>query len=178
LGRVVSFAIIFPVMVPAPEEQKVLDALAALGIAWERHDHPPVFTVEQAEQHWTNIPGLHVKNLFLRNDRGNRHYLIILDGAKKADLRGLARLLSEDRFSFASAERLKRCLGVDPGSVSAFSLINDPDKAVQVVVDEDVGKAEWVSFHPNVNTSTLTIRTVDFSKFLAWTGHHVRYLAF
>ena len=165
-------------MVPPPEEQKVLDVLAGLGVAWERHEHPSVFTVEQAELHWTNIPGLHVKNLFLRNDRGNRHYLIILDGAKKADLRGLARLLSEDRFSFASAERLKRCLGVDPGSVSAFSLINDPDKAVQVVVDEDVRKAEWVSFHPNVNTSTLTIRAGDFEKFLAWTGHEVRWLVF
>jgi len=165
-------------MVPPPEEQKVLDVLAELGIAWERHEHPPVFTVAQAELHWTNIPGLHVKNLFLRNDRGNRHYLVILDAAKKADLRALARLLSEDRFSFASAERLKRCLVVDPGSVSAFSLINDPGKAVRVVVDGDVRKAEWVSFHPNVNTSTLTIQTGDFEKFLAWTGHEVRWLVF
>jgi Ala-tRNA(Pro) deacylase len=165
-------------MNPSPDEQKVLDVLQQLGIPWERHEHPPVFTVEQAEVHWQGISGLHVKNLFLRNDRGNRHYLVILGTSKKVDLKVLAKLLGEDRFSFASAERLKRCLGVEAGSVSAFSLINDTDRAVDVVIDEDLKSADRVGFHPNDNTATLTVRSADFLKFLAWTGHRVRFLRF
>ncbi len=165
-------------MEPGPEERKVLNVLSELGIPWERHEHPPVFTVEEAELHWKGISGLHVKNLFLRNDRGNRQYLVILAAAKKADLRSLARLLGEERFSFGSASRLKRCLGVDPGSVSAFSLINDRDKAVEVVLDEDLRTSERVNFHPNVNTATVTIRSDDLFRFLAWTGHRVHFLNF
>jgi len=165
-------------MNPSPDEQKVLDVLQKLGIPWERHEHPPVFTVEQAEVHWQGISGLHVKNLFLRNDRGNRHYLVILGTSKKVDLKVLAKLLGEDRFSFASAERLKRCLGVEAGSVSAFSLINDGGRAVEVVIDEDLKIADRVGFHPNDNTVTLTIRSSDFLKFLAWTGQRVRFLRF
>ena len=160
-------------MDPGPEEKKVCDVLSELGLAWERHEHPPVFTVEQAELHWTDLRGLHLKNLFLRNDRGRHHYLVILEASKKVNLRALAKLLGEDRFSFASAERLKKYLGVDPGSVSAFNLINDREHAVTVVVDEDLQGADWVSFHPNVNTSTLTLSWSDFAKFLAWTGHKV-----
>ncbi len=165
-------------MEPSPEEQKVLDFLEELRITWERHEHPPVFTVEQAEVHWMGIPGLHLKNLFLRNNRGNRQYLVIVEISKKVDLRVLARLLAEDRFSFGSADRLKRCLGVDPGSVSVFNLINDPGHAVEVVLDEDLRTAEFVNFHPNVNTVTLTIRGTDLEAFLSRTGHHVRYLKF
>ncbi len=165
-------------MEPDPAEQKVLDFLKEMGIAWERHEHPPVFTVEQAEVHWKDIRGLHLKNLFLRNNRGNRQYLVVVEMSKKVDLKFLARLLHEDRFSFGSADRLKRCLGVDPGSVSALNLINDPGHAVEVVLDEDLRTAEFVNFHPNVNTVTLTIRGADFQAFLARTGHHVRYLNF
>jgi Ala-tRNA(Pro) deacylase len=165
-------------MTPSPDEQKVLDVLRQLGIPWERHEHPPVFTVDQAEVHWQGISGLHVKNLFLRNDRGNRHFLVILGTSKKVDLKVLAKLLGEDRFSFASAERLKRCLGVEAGSVSAFSLINDADRAVEVVIDEDLKTADRVGFHPNDNTVTLTIRSADLMKYLGWTGLRVRYLKF
>ena len=165
-------------MTPGPEEQKVLDVLRSLGIAWERHEHPPVFTVEQAEVHWREISGLHVKNLFLRNDRGNRHYLVVLAASKKVDLKALAKLLSEDRFSFASAERLKRWLGVDPGSVSVFSLINDEAKGVEVVLDEDLQTADRAAFHPNDNRVTLVVNSTDLARFLAWTGHRVRYLRF
>jgi len=165
-------------MAPSPAEQKVLDVLRQLGIPWERHEHPPVFTVEQAEVHWRDIDALHVKNLFLRNDRGNRQYLVILGTSKKVDLKVLAKLLGEDRFSFGSAERLKRCLGVEPGSVSAFSLINDKDKSVDVVIDEELRTAGRVAFHPNDNRATLAINSGDLTKFLAWTGQRVRYLSF
>jgi Ala-tRNA(Pro) deacylase len=115
-------------------EQKVHEVLDRLGIAYTRLEHPPVFTVEQAEKHWGSITGAHCKNLFLRNKKGNRHYLAILESSKSADLKALTNRLGEDRLSFASPERLMRYLGLEPGAVSPFGLINDSQKEVQVVV--------------------------------------------
>jgi len=161
-----------------PAEAQVLQVLEELGIPYVRHEHPPVFTVEQAEKHWMGIEGAHCKNLFLRNKKGNRHYLIVLLSAKQADLRGLNQKLGEDRLSFGSPERLKKYLGLEPGSVSPFGLINDRQKEVTVVLDQDLKQAGQVNFHPNVNTATLAISAADFERFLAWTGHRVRYFDF
>jgi Ala-tRNA(Pro) deacylase len=160
------------------EEVRVYEVLERLGIAYIRHEHPPVFTVEEAEKHWTGIEGAHCKNLFLRNKKGNRHYLAIIESAKLADLRKLNTVLGEDRLSFGSAERLKRFLGLDPGSVSPFGLINDPNREVVVIVDQDLRRARYVNFHPNVNTATVGISFPDFEKFLAWMGHRVLYSPF
>ena len=110
---------------PQEKERTVLDVLSNLQILYEIHHHPPVYTVEEAEEHWKSIKGTHCKNLFVRNKKGNRHYLVILDSRKRADLRELNKQLGEDRLSFASPERLKRHLDLDPGSVSPFGLIND-----------------------------------------------------
>jgi len=98
-----------------PEEVKVYEALQELGIAWLRHEHPPVFTVEEAEEHWAGIEGAHCKNLFLRNKKGNRHYLVVIESAKQADLRKLNGLLDEDRLSFGSPDRLRKHLGLETG---------------------------------------------------------------
>jgi len=158
-----------------PSEAKVYEVLDSLGIPYVRHEHPPVFTVEQAERHWTNISGAHCKNLFLRNKKGNRHYLVILPSIKQADLRQLNARLNEDRLSFGSAERLRKYLGLEPGSVSPFGLINDSRKAVSVIVDLDLRRAGRVNFHPNVNTVTVGIDMADFERFLAWTGNEIRF---
>jgi Ala-tRNA(Pro) deacylase len=165
-------------MNPAPEEARVYEALKELGIAWDRHEHPPVFTVEEAEKHWTEVQGAHCKNLFLRNKKGNHHYLVVFESSKLADLRQLNRLLNEDRLSFASPERLKRFLGLDPGSVSPFGLLNDANREVVVVVDQDLKLAKTVNYHPNVNTATVGISTVDFERFLASRGNRVLYFPF
>lgn len=162
---------------PASEiEQKVLDVLGRLGVSFVRHEHPPVFTVEDADKHWTGLRGTHCKNLFLRNKKGNRHYLVIAPTSKAIDLRSLNRALDEDRLSFGSPERLMRCLGLEPGSVSPFGLINNEAKDVRVVVDEDLRTSLWLGFHPNINTATLDISFADFEKFLAFCGNEVRYL--
>ena len=161
-----------------PAEAKVLEVLDALGIEYTRREHPPVFTVEQAEEHWTDIDGAHCKNLFLRNKKGSRHYLVILLSRKQADLRGLNEKLNEDRLSFGSPDRLKKYLGLEPGSVSPFGLINDLRKEVTVIVDQDLRQEARVNFHPNVNTSTVCISAADFEKFLAWSGQAVRYFPF
>jgi Ala-tRNA(Pro) deacylase len=159
-------------------EQKVYEALEALGIAYSRTEHPPVFTVEEAVEHWRGIAGAHCKNLFVRNKKGNRHYLIIAEHLKKVDLNALAKKLEDDRLSFASDERLARYLGLQAGEVSPFGLLQDGQREVIVVVEADLKNAAFVNFHPNVNTATIGITFADFEKFLAWRGNRVVYLAF
>lgn len=162
----------------AETEKSVYDVLGKLDISYVRHEHPPVFTVEQAEQHWENITGTHCKNLFLRNKKGNRHYLVILESSKKANLKSLEKQLGEDRLSFASEERLNRYLRLKAGAVSPFGLINDSQKEVQVVIDRDLKVAERINFHPNVNTVTIGLSFKDFERFLEWCGNRISYLQF
>jgi Ala-tRNA(Pro) deacylase len=161
------------VSVPA----RVYAALDALGIAYERYDHPPVFTGEDAAQHWAAIPGRGVKNLFLRNKKGNRHYLVILPIEKEADLRRFVKAIGDDRLSFGSPERLAEHLGLTPGSVSPFGLLNDPAHSVRVFVDVELRAADRLIFHPNLNAHSLTIAPADLDRFFASTGHTVRWLS-
>jgi Ala-tRNA(Pro) deacylase len=160
----------------AEVERKVLETLEKLGIAYGRHEHPPVATVEEAEKYWGPIKGTHCKNLFLRNKRGNRHYLVIAAVDKAVDLKRLNAILGEDRLSFASPERLKRWLGLEPGAVSPFGLVNDATRQVDVICDESLKSSAGLGFHPNVNTATLEIALADFEKFLASCGNTVRWL--
>ncbi len=158
------------------EEIPVVARLNELGIAFERHDHPPVATVEEASQHWAGIDATHCKNLFLRNQKGTRHYLVILKHSKRANLRAIADQIGDGKLSFASPERLMSCLGLTPGSVSPFGLIHDPEHKVRVVLDRDLKMAGRVSFHPNINTVTLTLAFADFEKFLGECGNVVQYV--
>lgn len=160
----------------APQEAPVYSKLAELGIAYTRHEHPPVATVEEAEVHWAGIEATHCKNLFLRNQKGNRHYLVILTHSKKADLRAVADQIGDGKLSFASPERLMKYLGLTPGSVSPLGLINDHDRGVRVVLDRDLKLATRLSFHPNINTATLTIAAHDFPRFLEACGNTVQYV--
>jgi Ala-tRNA(Pro) deacylase len=160
----------------ADVERRVLEILDELGIAYVRHEHPPVATVEEAEKHWGPLKAAHCKNLFLRNYKGNRHYLVIAPVSRGIDLKRLNAELGEDRLSFASAERLKRWLGVEPGSVSPFGLINDETRHVQVVCDQALRASAALGFHPNVNTATLEIALADFERFLSSRGNPVRWL--
>jgi Ala-tRNA(Pro) deacylase len=158
-------------------EQQVYEHLDGMGIAFSRHVHPPVFTVEEAERHWAGIQATHCKNLFLRNAKGTRHYLVVLAHWKTADLRGLAGRLGDDRLSFASPERLMRYLQLTPGAVSPFGLIHDGAQEVVVVLDADLVATERIAFHPNVNTATIVLATADFLRFLEARGNVVRRVA-
>ena len=155
----------------------VYAALSALGIQYELFEHPPVFTGEEAALHWAPIPGAPVKNLFLRNKKGDRHYLVILGIEKQADLRQLVKVIGDDRLSFGSPERLQRYLGVTPGSVSPFGLIHDTTHSVRVIVDIDLKNAGRLIFHPNDNTASLTISGADFVRFLERQGNAVRWVS-
>ena len=163
---------------PEERERKVYEALAELGIPYARHEHPPVFTVEQAVVHWRGIEGAHCKNLFVRNKKGNQHYLIIAEHLKKVDIQAIAKQIHSDRLSFGSDERLKRFLGVSAGEVSPFGLLQDEGREVIVILDAVLQNEAFINFHPNVNTATLTISYSDLLKFLAWRGNRVLVLSF
>jgi len=152
------------------------DYLTRLGIRFERHEHPPVATVAEAEQYWGGIDALHAKNLYLRNPKGTRHFLVVLAFTRRADLGALAAHFGEKKLGFASPERLEAHLGLTPGSVSPFGLINDPGHRVEVALDVAIRDAARVAFHPNVNTATLVLSGDDFHRYLAAVGHAVHWI--
>ena len=158
------------------QEEAVIARLTELSIPFTRHEHPPVATVEEASQHWAGIDATHCKNLFLRNQKGNRHYLVVLVASKKADLRAVADQIGDGKLSFASPDRMMTHLGVTPGSVSPFGLINDREHAVRVVLDQDFASSTRLAFHPNINTRTLTIAAGDFKRFLDACGNPVQHV--
>lgn len=153
----------------------IYQVLQDLGISFTKIDHPAVFTVAESEKFEIDNEAKNTKNLFLRNQKGNKHYLVVVESRKKVDLKNLANLIGDGRLSFASPERLQKYLGVTPGSVSILGLINDTEKEVRVVVDEDLLKGQKIACHPNINTSTLVITPLDLTKFLQYTGHTVSY---
>ena len=159
-----------------PLTQPVYEALAALGITYDTYEHPPVFTSEDVEAYWRDIPATPVKNLFLRNKKGNREYLVIVGVEKRVDLQQLVRTIGDDRLSFGSAERLMQTLGLTPGSVSPFGLLHEASRNVQVIIDTELRQAARLIFHPNINTASVTISFADLEKFLATRGNSVRYL--
>jgi Ala-tRNA(Pro) deacylase len=167
----------FPMSAPASDPARpVYEALERLGIQYDVHEHPPVFTVEEALAHWAGIEATHCKNLFLRNKKGTRHYLVVAEHSKPVRLDALVAHLGDDRLSFGSPDRLQRYLGLTPGSVSPFGILNDANKEVLVVVDSDLRGAARVGFHPNVNTATVVIRGQDFERFLEASGNVVKYV--
>ncbi len=157
--------------------QPVFETLRALGIEFEAFEHPAVFTGEDADKYWRDIPGTPVKNLFLRNKKGNREYLVILGIDKRADLRQLVKIIGDDRFSFGSAERLMHTMGLTPGSVSPLGLIHPGSRQVRVIIDADLRGADRLIFHPNINTASVTISFADLEKFLASRGNPVRFIS-
>jgi Ala-tRNA(Pro) deacylase len=159
------------------QEAPVVARLNELAIPFTRHEHPPVATVDEASAHWAGIDATHCKNLFLRNQKGTRHYLVVLTASKRADLRAIADQIGDGKLSFSSPERLMTHLGLTPGSVSPFGLINDREHGVRVVLDRDFASSTRLAFHPNINTATLTISAADFAKFLAACGNPVQHVS-
>ncbi|HXW03738.1 MAG TPA: prolyl-tRNA synthetase associated domain-containing protein [Vicinamibacterales bacterium] len=153
----------------------VRSALDGLGIPYSLYDHPPVFTAEEAARHWADIPATGVKNLFLRNRKGDRHYLVLLGLDRQADLKELVSIIGDDRLSFGSPDRLKAQLGLTPGSVSPFGLLHN-DGGLIVVIDAALRGAGRLIFHPNINTASLSIAVADFERFLATRRNPVRWV--
>jgi Ala-tRNA(Pro) deacylase len=144
----------------------LLDLLAGLGVEAVTHDHPAVFTVGEGEDIKARIPGAHTKNLFLKDAR-DQLWLISAEGHARIDLKRLHQVIGSGRLSFGSAALMEETLGVAPGSVTAFGLINDEARRVRFVLDHTLAEAGHVNFHPLTNTATTTVSAEGFRKFLA-----------
>jgi Ala-tRNA(Pro) deacylase len=152
-----------------------LDAfLRQQGIAVPRHEHPAVMTVEESERLVPKLPGSKTKNLFLRDKKGARHFLVTAPHDRAVHLNALGATLGVGRLGFASPERLQKYLGITPGSVSLLALINDGGHAVEFVIDRALWNADAVQAHPLVNTATMVLPHADLERFLAATGHAPR----
>jgi Ala-tRNA(Pro) deacylase len=150
------------------------DFLRRHAITAARHEHPAVMTVEESERLVPQLPGAKTKNLFLRDKKGQRHFLVTAPHDKAVRLDALGELLGAGRLSFASPERLQKHLGLLPGAVSLLGLVNDPSGSVEFVIDRSLWEADAVHAHPLVNTATMIVPHADLERFLAATGHPPR----
>jgi Ala-tRNA(Pro) deacylase len=167
---------VFPPKMTIPATPADLFAyLDRLGIKHSTVSHPPLFTVEQSQALRGQVPGRHTKNLFLKSKRG-AIVLVVLGEDTPVNLKQLHRKLGTDRFSFGSAELLRETLGVEPGSVTPFAVINDTKRRVAVVLDAEMMQHDVLNYHPLVNTMTTSIRSPDLVGFLRSTGHDPRIL--
>ena len=151
--------------------ENVYRFLVENSIEYERVDHPPVFTCEEAKRLVPALPGADTKNLFVRDKKGRRHFLVVVGHDKSVDLKTLSSTLGVSNLSFASSQRLEKYLGIEPGAVSLLAIINDIENAVEVIVDKDLWEADTLQCHPLVNTSTLAIRNSDIERMFKITGH-------
>ena len=177
------------------DPQQLFARLDQLGIAHRTVEHPPVFTVEEAKALRGNLPGHHIKNLFLRNKKEEMWLVVALED-RAIDLKRLGEVLGAGRLSFGNAghfregncaagrlsfgiaDRLKRTLGVAPGSVTPLALANDEARAVRLVLDRGMADGGPVNAHPLVNTMTTALSPPDLLRFFEATGHTPRWLKF
>jgi Ala-tRNA(Pro) deacylase len=158
-----------PATLPATEAD-LFAVLDGLGIRHQTFRHAPVATVEQANAVWAGIPGQHCKNLFLKDAKG-RMWLVVVPADMRVDLKALPDKIGSARLSFGSADRLVATLGVPPGSVTPFALINDPGHRVRVVLDAHMMDQPLVAYHPLHNGATTVISADDLRAFVRWAGH-------
>lgn len=147
------------------------------GLTYDIVEHEPVFTIADALAATPEIDGIKTKNVFLRDAKGTRHFLVIVPHDVRLDLSALAQTLESSKLSMGSPDRLARHLGVSPGAVSVFALVNDRDRAVELVFDERVWQAGKVQAHPLRNTATVAIDHAALAAFLTLTGHEPKVVA-
>lgn len=149
-----------------------------LEIPFQYYEHPPAATIEEALKYWKNIDAVFCRNIFFRNHKGNRHYLVITRYDRLLDIHSLEKYVRQGKLSFASETRLQKYLGVKPGSVSPFGLIHDREHHVHLFIDRLFSKAEKLTFHPNDNRATLVISVDAFFQFLKLMGNSWEWIDF
>jgi Ala-tRNA(Pro) deacylase len=157
-------------------QKELYELLTRLSIDFEYHEHPPVATIEDAKIHWRKFNCGRCKNIFFRNHKGDRHYLVILEHLRQLNIHDLENRLKQGKLSFASDQRLMKYLGVTPGSVSPFGLINDETHQVHIFIDEKLNDFDRLSFHPNINTASLVVYKSDFLKFIDHLGNSYEFI--
>ena len=155
---------------------KVLEFLRQHDIVFEMYEHPEAPTIDIAREYWHADGSKHCKNLFFRNHKGNRHYLVVFDCEQSLAIHDLEHRLRQGKLSFASEKRMMRCLGLMPGSVSPFGLINDTQGEVHLFLDANLREYPSLSFHPNDNTATVVITQEMFARYLDAVGASCEYI--
>ena len=143
----------------------LFDLLRGKALDFQIHDHEPLFTVEDSENLRGEIVGAHTKNLFLKNKKNN-FFLFSCDENARVDLKHFSKSIDAQNLSFANEKYLLEHLGIKPGSVSPYALLNDTENIVSFYLDEKLAKSEIINFHPLINTTTITIKTKDFIGFI------------
>ena len=149
---------------------KLYNTLLDLNINYEKYEHDAVYTVDEAAALKVDMKGVHTKNLFLRDNKGKRHFLVVVPAEKEIALKSLSDCIGAKRLGFASSERLKIFLGVDPGAVSPLAIINDIKKKVEICFDRAI------QCHPLVNTETIVISMSDIKVLAKTTGHEIKFI--
>ena len=159
-------------------KEEVLNKLNSLGISFKEIAHEAVYTIEQMDALGKDyFEGAKIcKNLFLRDQKGKRHFLVVLPEEKRAPLDIIAEKISSTRLSFASNERLMKYLKLEPGSVTPLSVINDELNEVEVFIDEELRNENMLGVHPCVNTATVLIKPEDVEKFINSCGNKLKYI--
>lgn len=157
-------------------QPRVYETLDQMGIPFDYYEHPEAPTIEIAKQFYRGEGTTLCKNLFFRNHKGNKHYLVIMDSRHNMDIHDIEHRLHQGKLSFASPERMMKYLGLRPGSVSLFGLVNDIHHEVILFVDKELCTAKKVSFHPNDNTASLVISVEDMKKFIENIGNPYEFL--
>ena len=152
----------------------VEEFLKSNQIEYKLHEHPPVYTVEEAAKYCGDIPGLACKNLFIRDKESERYFLITLPADKRFDFKKFGDIVGTKKLTFADNEALKEKLGLEAGAVSPFGLLNDHNQSVKFYIDKKVYDANIVNFHPNVNTASLELAKTAFWKFLKTIKHEFK----
>lgn len=153
----------------------VFEALETLGVPYEVWEHPAVYTIEEMDALHLPDPSVVVKNLFLRDAKGKQHFLVVLQKDKQADLRALGEHLGV-KLSFASEERLMKYLGLEKGAVTPFGILNDTERAVEVLLDADLECMPLIGVHPNENTATVVLKPADLVRIIERHGNPVEYM--
>ncbi|MBR5820022.1 MAG: prolyl-tRNA synthetase associated domain-containing protein [Alistipes sp.] len=156
--------------------QIVFDFLDQHAIRYSWYEHPEAPTIEIARQYWHADGSKHCKNLFFRNHKGNRHYLVCFDCEQSMAIHDLEHRLHQGKLSFASEQRMERWLGLKPGSVSPFGLINDPENHVHLFLDSTLQNYPALSFHPNDNRATVVIELAEFLRYLEQVGNTYEFI--
>ncbi len=145
-------------------EQDCFEFLERIGVDFDLVEHAAVYTIEEVEAEPALEGRNEIKNLFIQDDKGKRFYLVVMPGKKRLDLKRLSADLDEKKVRFCSAEKVQNMLGVSPGSVSIFCLLNDSAGAVKLILDQDLLAEKELGFHPIVNTATVFIESDDLKK--------------
>lgn len=158
------------------DRETLLKSLAEQKITYELVEHAPVYTIEEMDELGLSRHGVVAKNLFLRDSKGKRHFLVILRGSRHVDMKALQPQLESTKLSFASGDRLKKFLNLEQGSVTPFGLLNDTGRDVEVFIDKGLEGAPAVGFHPNENTATIFLPMAEVIRIIQEHGNVIKFI--